>query len=393
MMASAAGASESGDSARPSGRSTATVRVESATSGGGVRVSIEGDLIADSIGGVRETLEKALPAKSSGVGSIELDLAKCTELDASGVSLAVFLYRLAKSRGTEFRVVGADGDRKLLVDLALRGQDPVAPPPPIGLVRQVGSASINVTASVIDLVRFIGELSIVSMQVARNPRLLRVRDTIAGMSRHGTDAVPVVSLLGLLIGTIIAFQTFDPMAKYGAKLQVADVVAISIVRELGPLITAIILAGRSGSAFAAEIGTMKVTQELDALRTFGIDAVRFLVIPRILAVVLVTPLLSVYATLLGVAGGFLILGPEGFTLAQYLDEVRAALDIGDFLQGLAKAAVFALLVGAIGCLAGMRTGQGPGAVGLSTTRAVVAGIVAIVVADAVLGSFFYALGI
>jgi phospholipid/cholesterol/gamma-HCH transport system permease protein len=279
------------------------------------------------------------------------------------------------------------------VDLALRGQDPVASPPPIGLVRQVGSASINVAASVIDLVRFIGELSIVSMQVARNPRLLRVRDTIAGMSRHGTDAVPVVSLLGLLIGTIIAFQTFDPMAKYGAKLQVADVVAISIVRELGPLITAIILAGRSGSAFAAEIGTMKVTQELDALRTFGIDAVRFLVIPRILAVVLVTPLLSVYATLLGVAGGFLILGPEGFTLAQYLDEVRGALDIGDFLQGLAKAAVFALLVGAIGCLAGMRTGQGPGAVGLSTTRAVVAGIVAIVVADAVLGSFFYALGI
>lgn len=393
MMASAAGASESGDSARPSGRSTATVRVEPASSGGGVRVSIEGDLIADSIGGARETLENALPAKSSGVGAIELDLAKCTELDASGVSLAVFLYRLAKSRGTEFRVVGADGDRKLLVDLALRGQDPVAPPPPIGLVRQVGSASINVAASVIDLVRFIGELSIVSMQVARNPRLLRVRDTIAGMSRHGTDAVPVVSLLGLLIGTIIAFQTFDPMAKYGAKLQVADVVAISIVRELGPLITAIILAGRSGSAFAAEIGTMKVTQELDALRTFGIDAVRFLVIPRILAVVLVTPLLSVYATLLGVAGGFLILGPEGFTLAQYLDEVRGALDIGDFLQGLAKAAVFALLVGAIGCLAGMRTGQGPGAVGLSTTRAVVAGIVAIVVADAVLGSFFYALGI
>jgi len=393
MMASAAGASESGDFARPSGRSMATVRVEPASSGGGVRVSIEGDLIADSIGGARETLEKALPAKSSGVGAIELDLTKCTELDASGVSLAVFLYRLAKSRGTEFRVVGADGDRKLLVDLALRGQDPVAPPPPIGLVRQVGSASINVAASVVDLVRFIGELSIVSMQVARNPRLLRVRDTIAGMSRHGTDAVPVVSLLGLLIGTIIAFQTFDPMAKYGAKLQVADVVAISIVRELGPLITAIILAGRSGSAFAAEIGTMKVTQELDALRTFGIDALRFLVIPRILAVVLVTPLLSVYATLLGVAGGFLILGPEGFTLAQYLDEVRGALDIGDFLQGLAKAAVFALLVGAIGCLAGMRTGQGPGAVGLSTTRAVVAGIVAIVVADAVLGSFFYALGI
>jgi len=229
--------------------------------------------------------------------------------------------------------------------------------------------------------------------VLLNPRSLRVRDTIAAMARHGVDAVPVVSLLGLLIGTIIAFQTFDPMAKFGAKLQVADVVAISVVRELGPLITAIILAGRSGSAFAAEIGTMKVTQELDALRTFGIDPVRFLVVPRILAVVVVTPLLSVFATILGVAGGFLILGPEGFTFAQYYDEVRSALTVGGFLQGLAKAAVFALLVGAIGCLAGLRTGQGPGAVGLSTTRAVVAGIVAIVIADAILGAFFYALNI
>ncbi len=367
----------------------ADVRVDASAEG--TRVVVEGVLVASTIGAARASLEKAIPAK--GGGAITLDLAKCGEIDASGVSMAVFLFRLAKARAGEFHVTGVEGDRKLLVDLALRGQEPVPAPAPIGLVREVGHAAIAIRDGVVDLVRFIGELSIVLATVLLHPRLLRLRDTIAAMSRHGTDAVPVVSLLGLLIGTIIAFQTFDPMAKYGAKLQVADVVSISVVRELGPLITAIILAGRSGSAFAAEIGTMKVTQELDALRTFGIDPVRFLVVPRILAVVLVTPLLSVFATLLGVAGGFLILGPEGFTFAQYYDEVRAALTVGGFLQGLAKAAVFALLVGAIGCLAGLRTGQGPGAVGLSTTRAVVAGIVAIVVADAILGSFFYALGI
>jgi len=117
------------------------------------------------------------------------------------------------------------------------------------------------------------------------------------------------------------------------------------------------------------------------------------VVPRTLAVVVITPLLSVFATILGVGGGFIILGTEGFTFAQYCDEVCSAVTVGGFLQGLAKAAVFALLVGAIGCLAGLRTGQGPGAVGLSTTRAVVAGIVAIVVADAILGAFFYTLGI
>ena len=179
----------------------------------------------------------------------------------------------------------------------------------------------------------------------------------------------------------------------GATLGGSGTIGGSVVRELGPLITAIILAGRSGSAFAAEIGTMKVTQELDALRTFGIDPVRFLVIPRLIATTVVTPMLAIWASVLGVAGGYMILAPEGFTLAQYTDEVRQALTVGGFVQGLVKAAVFAILVASIGCLSGLRTGQGPGAVGLSTTRAVVAGIVAIIIADSILGTFFYALDI
>ena len=358
---------------------------------GVVRIVPEGALDAASIGSVRETLAQRLPARLG--GAVTLDLSKVTHLDASGVSLAVFLYRLAKSAGVGFEVTGADKDRRLLLDLALRGQDPQEPAAAPGFVREVGAASLAIRDGVVDLVRFIGEISIVCAQLVRSPRHLRVGDTIAAMARHGSDAIAVVGLLGFLIGAIIAFQTFDPMAKYGAKLQVADVVAVSVVRELGPLITAIILAGRSGSAFAAEIGTMKVTQELDALRTFGIDPVRFLVIPRLIATTLVTPLLAIWASILGVAGGYMILAPEGFTLSQYTDEVRQALTVGGFLQGLVKAAVFAILVAAIGCLSGLRTGQGPGAVGLSTTRAGVAGIVAIIIADSILGSFFYTLGI
>ena len=357
----------------------------------GVRVEPVGDLTIATLAAVRSAVERELPAKLG--PSITLDLAKSGEVDASGVGLAVFLYRTAKSRGASFVCVGVTADRRVLVDLALRGQDPQIHGAPTGLVREVGIASLAIYELAVDLVRFSGELVLVAVQLVFKPRGLRVRDTLNAMARHGTDAVPVVSLLGLLIGAIIAFQTFDPLSKYGAKLQVADVVAISIVRELGPLITAIILAGRSGSAFAAEIGTMKVTQELDALRTFGIDPVRFLVIPRMLATVLVTPLLSVWCSILGVLGGYFVLGPKGITFLQYVFEVRNALTVGGFLQGLAKAAVFALLVSGIGCLAGLRTGQGPGAVGVSTTRAVVCGIVAIVVADSVLGAFFYALGI
>lgn len=366
-----------------------SISVES--SGGVLSVAPTGDLVSATIAEASTKVERALSAVPP--TRVILDLSSLRRLDASGVSLAVGLFRRVTSAGGAFETKGGTPDLRLIVDLALRGQEPQPTPARVGLVRQLGALSIGAFTGLVDLVRFIGEISIVLLRIAMRPRLLRVGDTISALSRHGTDAVGVVCLLGFLIGAIIAFQTFDPLAKYGAKLQVADVVAISIVRELGPLITAIILAGRSGSAFAAEIGTMKVTQELDALRTFGIDPVRFLVVPRLLAVVIATPLLAVFASAMGVAGGYLILGPEGFTLTQYINEVRGALTVGGFLQGLFKAGVFAVLVAGIGCLAGLRTGEGPGAVGLSTTRAVVAGIVAIILADSVLGSFFYALGI
>ena len=372
----------------PAAKSRADVRTT--VVGDRLSVEIEGDLVLETVGAVHDALSAPL---GRGPRGVTLKLAGLRRVDASGVAIAVRLFRFTKSQGIPFEISGIDGDRKLLIDLALRGQDPIPATAPIAMVRAVGIAALEVWTLVADLLRFCGEVSIIALQVIRRPKLLRWSDTLSAMARHGTDAVPVVALLGLLIGAIIAFQTYDPMAKFGASLQVSDVVGISIVRELGPLITAIILAGRSGSAFAAEIGTMKVTQELDALRTFGIDPVRFLVIPRMLATVLVTPLLSVWCSILGVLGGYFVLGPKGITFLQYVFEVRNALTVGGFLQGLAKAAVFALLVSGIGCLAGLRTGQGPGAVGVSTTRAVVCGIVAIVVADSVLGAFFYALGI
>jgi phospholipid/cholesterol/gamma-HCH transport system permease protein len=364
--------------------------VRATPSGDKLAIAIEGDLVLETVGAVQKALEAPLATKPR---RVSLDLKGVSRIDASGVAVAVRLHRFAKAAGLPFDITGIDGDRKLLVDLALRGQDPQPAQAHLGMVREVGMRAVEGFNTLKDLLRFCGEVSVIALQIIRRPVLLRWNDTLVAMARHGTDAVPVVGLLGFLIGAIIAFQTYDPMAKFGAKLQVADVVGISIVRELGPLITAIVLAGRSGSAFAAEIGTMKVTQELDALRTFGIDPVRFLVIPRMLATLLVTPLLSVYASILGVLGGYIVLGPKGITIMQYLVEVRAALTIGGFLQGLAKAAVFAILVSGVGCLAGIRTGQGPGAVGMSTTRAVVVGIVAIILADSVLGSFFYSLGI
>lgn len=359
---------------------------------GRLTVAITGDLVLDSLAQVERALQAPL---ARGPRAIALEMSSVGRLDASGVAIAVKLHRAAKSLGIPFEVKGVAGERKLLVDLALRGQDPQPDAPHIGFVREVGVAAAGIGEMLVDLLRFCGEVSAIALQIVRRPSLLRWHDTIVAMARHGTDAVPVVGLLGFLIGAIIAFQTMDPMARYGAKLQVADVVGVSIIRELGPLITAILVAGRSGAAFAATIGTMKVAQEIDALRTFGIPPMRFLVVPRFIACVTMTPLLAIFANVMGVAGGWLILSGEGFTLRQYLVQVQGAVDSAAFLQGLVKAAVFGSLIAGIGCERGMRTPreEGARAVGDSTTRAVVASIIMIIIADAVLGSFFYVLGI
>jgi phospholipid/cholesterol/gamma-HCH transport system permease protein len=166
-----------------------------------------------------------------------------------------------------------------------------------------------------------------------------------------------------------------------------------MVRELGPLMTAIVLAGRSGSAFAAEIGTMKVNEEIDALTTMGLDPVRFLVVPRVLAAVFMTPLLTVYANLVGIIGGAIVLVSLGFPLVAYFNQVLSAINYVDFLGGIVKAFVFGVLIAGIGCLRGLQTGTGASAVGDSTTRAVVSGIVFIVATDGLFSVVYFYLGI
>jgi len=211
--------------------------------------------------------------------------------------------------------------------------------------------------------------------------------------KAGVNALPIVALVSFLVGLIMAFQAAIPMRQFGAEIYVADLIALSMLRELGPLMTAIVLTGRSGSAFAAELGTMKVNEEIDALTTMGLDPVRFLVVPRIIAAVAVTPLLAVFADLVGVLGGSIVLVSLGYPLLTYVKEVISATTHVDLLGGLVKSAVFGIVVAGVGCLRGMETGIGATAVGDSTTRAVVAGIVLIVVIDGVFSVVFYQLGI
>jgi phospholipid/cholesterol/gamma-HCH transport system permease protein len=191
----------------------------------------------------------------------------------------------------------------------------------------------------------------------------------------------------------MAFQSAIPMRQFGAEVYVANLIGLSMVRELGPLLTAILLAGRSGSAFAAELGTMKVSEEIDALTTMGLEPVGFLVVPRVIAAVAMTPLLAVFASLLGLVGGAVVMLSLGFPLVTYVIQIKSAVTAGDMLGGLGKSLAFGIVVAAIGCLRGLQTKSGASAVGESTTRAVVSGLVLITLVDGIFAVVFYYLGV
>ncbi len=238
---------------------------------------------------------------------------------------------------------------------------------------------------------FLGEFSFHFLNMLMRPLSLRWGDTLRVAERVGVDALPIILLIGFLLGLIMAFQSAVPMRIYGAELFVANLIGLSLLRELGPLITSVILAGRTGSSFAAELGTMKINEELDAMTTMGLEPVRFLVLPRVVAAVAMVPLLTIFFNLAGLIGGLVVLKSFGYPVVVYVNQVVSAVSIGDVSGGLFKACVFGALVAGLGCYMGLSTKSGAGAVGESTTRAVVSGIISIAVADGVFAVVFFLL--
>jgi phospholipid/cholesterol/gamma-HCH transport system permease protein len=273
----------------------------------------------------------------------------------------------------------------------------VSPPKPPGLVRGsirgVGVWTAGLVHDTIAGISFTGEISVKLLRTLRHPRALRWKDTLIIAEKAGANAVGIVGLLGFLIGLILAFQTVAAVRKFGAEIYVADLVVIVLFRELGPLFTAFLLTSRSASAFAAEVGTMKVNEEIDALVTMGLDPVQFLVLPRLVAVLCVIPLLTVFNQLLGLIGCGLVMSTWGVPTTVYIERIRSAATLTDFFGGLVKTFVFGALVAGVGCLRGLQTRTGPTAVGDSTTRAVVTGMIAIIAADGAFAVVYYYLGI
>lgn len=324
-----------------------------------------------------------------------LDLSNVTYCDGAGAAL---LHSLEQEFTTQGNAVCMQGVTSAIEGhlQPYRDADGVVSARPledVPWIHRVRDGVVEVGHEIHAQVAFIGAYGQALLLALRYPRRVRWGDTLRVAEAAGFQALPIVSLIAFLLGVILAFQSAIAMRQFGAEIFVADLVAISLLRELGPLMMAILLAGRSGAAFAAEIGTMKVNEEINALTTMGLDPVRFLVVPRILAGVFVAPLLALYANLIGLFGAALVMVSFGIPMVAFFNQVSGAVGMSDLASGLFKAAVFGLLVASVGCLRGLQTGTGAAAVGRSTTSAVVSAIILIVIVDGLFAVLFYHLGI
>ncbi len=326
----------------------------------------------------------------------EVDAAGIVALDSAGAwRLQELLLRLATAGSTP---IGLKPQFQPLLKAAAQRlaalaehPDPAAEPPSPWLER-VGRRAAGSAGQALALLSFIGEVAISFAGSLAHPTRWRLRPMLFNLRSGGVDALPIVGLLSFLLGVVVAYQGADQLRQYGANIFVADLVGLSMLREFAPLMTAIIIAGRSGSAYAAQIGTMVVTEEIDAMRTLGIAPLELLVWPKIIALVIAMPLLTFVADLLGVFGGMLMARVQlGVGFEEFLDRFVKAVSPTAYLIGIAKAPVFAVIIVVVGCFQGFRTKGGADAVGRQTTRSVVQSIFLVIVADALFSVAFSAL--
>jgi len=341
------------------------------------------------------------PALDAEIGRVAVGTARNARIDLSGLTAidsagALLLYRLHDRLAAAGAVetVGARADHAALIErvAASAGISPPAPVfynPFIELLIRIGKATYLVTHEALGLLNFLGLAVVSILRSMINPAHIRFVSFVNHMERVGLDAMPIVGLLSFLIGVVVAYQGADQLRQFGAEIFAVNLLGISIMREMGVLLTAVVVAGRSGSAFAAQIGTMQVNQEVDAMRTLGLDPVEMLVLPRTLALVLAMPLLAVYADVMGLAGGAIMsMVSLDISLVQFTSRLQESVGIWTFWVGIIKAPAFGFLIALTGCREGLKVGGSAESVGHHTTRAVVISIFLVIVTDAVFSILF-----
>jgi phospholipid/cholesterol/gamma-HCH transport system permease protein len=325
---------------------------------------------------------------------VRVDLSGVESLDSAGAMLLLRLEEKARETGVPFAFVHLSEPLKGVMGLldlkALHVRPLLRDEASEGVMTLLGAGALRQLQDFRLVMIFVGELLTALMHVIRHPRSVRWDAVMTYMKKVGLDGFPIVTLISLLIGVIMAFMSSLQLKQFGATTYVAPLVAFAMVRELGPMMTAILVAGRSGSAFSAEIGSMMINEEVDALATMGFDPVRFLVIPKVLASVLVVPLLTVYAAFFGIVGG-LAVGVLGLDLTafSYIQQSINSIGLFDVVSSLVKSMVFAVLISAIACQRGFQVRGGADAVGAATTSAVVSAIFLIILANSAFAIVLY----
>jgi phospholipid/cholesterol/gamma-HCH transport system permease protein len=328
---------------------------------------------------------------------VVLEAQELTSWDSSVLTFLVEVSELCHQRGINMDRDGLPAGVRRLLELAeavpekkgARKEEVETP-----FLERVGNSAIGTGESLGEMLKFLGEMSVTFVRLFRMNVRFRAVDLILLIQQCGAQALPIVTLISFLVGVILAFVGAVQLRQFGAQIYVADLVGIAMVREMGAMMTGIIMAGRTGAAFAAQLGTMKVTQELDAFTTMGFSPLEFLALPRVIALVLMMPLLCLYSDFVGILGGAAIgVGMLDLSWTTYFRETTNAINLTGLFGGVFKSSVYGVLIALSGCLRGIQCGNSSSAVGDAATSAVVTGIVAIVTACGVFAVVFYVLGI
>ncbi len=337
-------------------------------------------------------VEQRLTALSfPSASALVIDVSAISALDTAGAWLLHRTLHALEQRGVKVRISGMRPEFDTLLQLigARAGATEQAAPVKVGLLESIGQQTWRSLLDFTGMLAFIGESAIVLLRSLAQPRRIRWRPILYNLQTAGFEALPITGLLSFLMGVVIAYQGADQLQRFGANIFIADLVGLAMLRELSPLLTAIIVAGRSGSAYAAQIGTMKISEEIDALRTIGVVPQELLVLPKILALVIALPLLTVYADVAGVLGGMLMANSMlDISYSVFLDRLDDAISLSSFLTGVGKAPVFAAIIALVGCFQGFQVSGSADSVGRQTTVSVVQSIFLVIVADALFSVVF-----
>jgi phospholipid/cholesterol/gamma-HCH transport system permease protein len=332
-------------------------------------------------------------------GAVRLDLTKLEALDTAGAWLLRRVIQRLDADGLTVELAGLQDEHRRLLEL-VASHAPAAPKEPpegyafVDMMARLGAGAIDAWRQSVGLLGFFGMVVAGAARCAFVPRRWRVNALVHHVEQVGLNALPIVGLISFLIGVVMAYQGAAQLQKFGAQLFVVNLVAVSVLREIGILLTAIVVAGRSGSAFTAQLGSMTIHQEIDAMRAMGLDPIELLVLPRVLALVIALPLLAFFADMMGLLGGLVMCwGILDITPVQFVDRLQGAVGVNSFWVGLSKAPVFAAVIAMIGCYQGLSVSGGADVVGRHTTRSVVESIFLVIVFDALFSIFFARIGV